>query len=602
MTVSVAHAANCSVATAQGTTGPSDWQTYCWIDFSSYNDTTARSSSGQAFSLTLQDGTVLNFTLKTSGTALTATGSPSWSGAAIGNTAMTGIAGSPVLYQTGAGTTTVTVSSIRMTPPAGAGGVTSYMLVAADGESTNSGETLRFTTNGGAWQTLGQAGAVSGSSYPSLSGAGTTSVTETGATANYTGAYIFGSSTPTQIGSTLVGGGLEGFMLAVRYASVRLTMAISGARVSSSDQFTYAITATSNGATLVSGTSSGTGLGPFTTAGVSAAASVPLTLTETMASGSTNSLSHYVTTLTCTNSNGGSSTSLPSGLATTSYAIPSLSFGDALQCTFTETPYPHLTLQKALGSGGRQYSTDQFTMNIAQGSTVVATTTTRGTGSTLTNPATAQTQVSAGTAYTLDESTAGTTVASQYTSVLGWTNANGSSSTKLPTAPGGSITPALGDVVSCTITNTKVATNASLAVVKSSTVLSDPVNGSTNPKAIPGAIVAYTITVSNTGPSAVDKNTVLLIDALPSQLSVGTAASPTFVQGSPSSNLTFSAASNIAFSSSTIAPTSFAACTYTPTTSYDPAVRFICLNPRGTMAGSTGTPPSFAITLQARVN
>jgi hypothetical protein len=31
-------------------------------------------------------------------------------------------------------------------------------------------------------------------------------------------------------------------------------------------------------------------------------------------------------------------------------------------------------------------------------------------------------------------------------------------------------------------------------------------------------------------------------------------------------------------------------------------VRFICINPKGTMAGSTGTPPSFSISLNALIN
>ena len=62
-------AASCSIATSQGSTGPSGWQTYCWIDFSTYNDTAARSGSGQNMSLTLQDGTVLSFNLKVTSTA-----------------------------------------------------------------------------------------------------------------------------------------------------------------------------------------------------------------------------------------------------------------------------------------------------------------------------------------------------------------------------------------------------------------------------------------------------------------------------------------------------------------------------------------------------
>ena len=404
----MALAANCNVATAQGATGPSDWQTYCWIDFSSFNATTAASAGGQSFSLSLQDGTVLSFVLKATGVSLTPIAAPSWSGAAIGNTAMTGIAGLPVLYQTGAGTSNVTISSITLTPPSGATGVTNYMMVLADGESTNGGESLGFGTNGGVWQTLSQAGPISGSTYPTLSGTGTTNVTETGVNGTV-GAYIFGSSKPTQVTATVVGGGLQGFMVAVRFASVRLTMQIAGARVASADQFTYAVQATANSAVLASGTSSGTGLGPFNTAGVSTAASVPMTLAETMAAGSTDTLSHYQTSLTCTNSASGSSTVLPSAQITTSYALGNLAFGDALLCTFTATPFPHLTLQKALGATGREFSGDQFTLTIAQGATTVATTTTGGTGTTLTTAATAQTQVTAATAYTLGEAAAGTT-------------------------------------------------------------------------------------------------------------------------------------------------------------------------------------------------
>lgn len=43
-----------------------------------------------------------------------------------------------------------------------------------------------------------------------------------------------------------------------------------------------------------------------------------------------------------------------------------------------------------------------------------------------------------------------------------------------------------------------VAVNAaSLTVTKISTVISDPINGTTDPKAIPGAVVEYCIVVSN---------------------------------------------------------------------------------------------------------
>ena len=40
---------------------------------------------------------------------------------------------------------------------------------------------------------------------------------------------------------------------------------------------------------------------------------------------------------------------------------------------------------------------------------------------------------------------------------------------------------------------------ADLILVKSAAISSDPVSGASNPKAIPGAVVLYTITVSNQG-------------------------------------------------------------------------------------------------------
>ncbi|HRE33952.1 MAG TPA: hypothetical protein PK217_02645, partial [Sphingopyxis terrae] len=150
--------------------------------------------------------------------------------------------------------------------------------------------------------------------------------------------------------------------------------------------------------------------------------------------------------------------------------------------------------------------------------------------------------------------------------------------------------------------NTKRGSNATLAIAKSSTLVSDPVNGTTNPKAIPGAVVRYSFTVQNSGPTATDSNSVFIVDSLPAQISVGTAASPVFTQGSPTSALSFSAASDIRYSNSATAPASFAACTYSPVAAYDPAVRYVCLRPQGSMAGSTGTPTSFTLSIEGRIN
>jgi uncharacterized repeat protein (TIGR01451 family) len=56
--------------------------------------------------------------------------------------------------------------------------------------------------------------------------------------------------------------------------------------------------------------------------------------------------------------------------------------------------------------------------------------------------------------------------------------------------------------------------NANLTIAKSSVVAEDPFNGTTNPKAIPGARVTYTLDVSNTG--AGDADNVSIVDTVPS--------------------------------------------------------------------------------------
>ena len=592
-------AANCNIATSQGSTAPADWQTYCWLDLAGYNDATAHSAGGQAFSYTLPDGTLMTFTMRVTGSAVVSATAPSWTGAAVGNTAFLGIAGRPILYQTAAGTTTVTVSNIALTPPSG-GTITSYMFVGADAESSNENESLRFQTNGGTWTVLGQIGPISGNTYPATAGAGTTSFTETGV-AGTVGAYIVGSSSPTQVVTTLVGGGLQGAMFAVRFASITLNTQISGTRVAPADQFAFSIGPTGGGAAYASGTSSGTGLGPFTAASLPTSASLPLTLSQSMASGSTSTLPQYRSSLTCTNATAGSSTVMPTNLVTTAYNFGTLQFGDKVTCTYTQTPFPHLTLTKTLGAGGRQFNSDQFIMEVRQGASVVATTTTAGSGTTITSGSTPQYQAAVGTAYGFFERASGATALGQYTSGLACANANASSTTTLPSTVGGLVTPQIGDVIACTLTNTKRAANASLSILKSSSTISDPARGTTNPLTIPGAVVQYTIQVANSGPTAVDANTVFMLDALPTAIAVGTAASPVFADGTPTSGLVFTPATDVRYSNAAAAPASFAACTYTPIAAYDPAVRYVCINPKGTMAGSTGIPTSFTVSFNAQV-
>src|SRR6185295_13923373 len=71
----------CRPATSGGSAA-SDWSTFCWLDFTGYNDTTARSAAGQNFSFTLNDGSTLSLNVRAvrtgGGTALDAVAAPSW--------------------------------------------------------------------------------------------------------------------------------------------------------------------------------------------------------------------------------------------------------------------------------------------------------------------------------------------------------------------------------------------------------------------------------------------------------------------------------------------------------------------------------------------
>ncbi len=593
-------AATCSQAVTQGT-APSGWQTYCWLDFISYSDATARTASGQDFSFTLSDGATLTLNVKVSGGLSISKAAPSWSGAAVGNTAFIGIPGRPILYQDQNGVdTVVTISNILITPPSGTSAVTAYAFVAADAESTDGSEQISFVTNGGAWTELDKVNPISGTNYPTVTGLNTQTVTESGGgVAGNTGSWIFGSTSPTTITTTLKGSGLQGAMFAVRFASLRLNKVIGGARINSADQFTFDIVSTSSSAILATGTSTGSGNGPFTAAAVSLASGIPLTITETMASGSVSALSKYQSKLNCTNANTGSATAIPTNLTTTSHSIGALQFGDSIECTFTNSAYPHISLAKALATS-RRFSTDQFTVQINSGGTTIASATTSGTTNVVSGGNTGLTQVTAGSAYTLTEIAASGSL-SQYTYVLACTNANTSSTTVLPTTVGGTITPALGDVITCTITNSRRSGNGTLTVVKFSTPVSDPINGTVNPKMIPGAIVRYTITVFSTGNQSISNGTIVITDPLPSNVTYDGGSAVQFTNGAIASGLsTFNASTMVTFSSQTGGGSPF---TYTPTSGYDPNVKGVRIAPTGTMsAASAAGQPSFSVSFFARIN
>ena len=95
---------------------------------------------------------------------------------------------------------------------------------------------------------------------------------------------------------------------------------------------------------------------------------------------------------------------------------------------------------------------------------------------------------------------------------------------------------------------------------------------------IPGEVTFYNGDIDDGGPGT---NPVILMDN--------------------GSGLSFSYPTDIAYSNAATKPATFADCTYVPASGYDPAVSFICMNPKGIF--NAGSPdPSFDISFRARID
>lgn len=135
--------------------------------------------------------------------------------------------------------------------------------------------------------------------------------------------------------------------------------------------------------------------------------------------------------------------------------------------------------------------------------------------------------------------------------------------------------------------------SATLSVTKTSSVISDPANGTTNPKAIPGALIEYLITVSNTGSVAPDAGTVIVTDDGPADAKmclISRSGGPViFGAGNSGVSYNFSSLTSgtdsVAFSNDNGATFS-----YTPVADVDgcdTAITNFRIVPSGAMAGNT---------------
>ena len=246
-----------------------------------------------------------------------------------------------------------------------------------------------------------------------------------------------------------------------------------------------------------------------------------------------------------------------------------------------------VTLDQVWGGGATAGDTVQ--LQVAGGSDAVAG------SSTAPGPATPATATAtAGASITLSQAFT-TGQASGYSISLACVrDENGASIATTGTGLSRQFTMPLDTSVTCTWTD---AATTPLTIVKLAIVKSDPVNGVSSPKAIPGAVVEYQLVLTNPASTQIDSGSLVVTDPVPPQVDLvvgdiaGVGSGPVrFDEGTPPSGLSYtfaglaSATDNVDFSSD-----NGATWTYVPTpdsAGRDPAVTDIRIRPQGAFAAN----------------
>ena len=161
--------------------------------------------------------------------------------------------------------------------------------------------------------------------------------------------------------------------------------------------------------------------------------------------------------------------------------------------------------------------------------------------------------------------------------------------------------------------NVVVTSGPTLRVAKTVAPTSDPINGATNPKSIPGSEQLYNVRVTNQGGGPVDNNAVVIVDPVPANTRLfvgnlgGAGSGPiAFVNGSPSSTLTWTfTALNSTTDDVDFSNDNGASWTYVPVpdaNGYDAAVTTLRLRPKGTMPGNAGGDRYFELRFRVMVD
>lgn len=369
-------------------------------------------------------------------------------------------------------------------------------------------------------------------------------------------------------------------------------------RAAAADQFTVSVLDNAGTTVLASASTSGSGTGQqVSTGAMFVTAGVTYRLTDAMASGSTFTMAAYTPSIGCLlNGSNYTATSVSTGVWT--ITVPATGTNQQFVCNITNSRASRQVQLRKSWVGA----------NVGDAVTIPPTTNFSTNSTALNAVANTATEIDNGTVFTvltgtgtLSGETFTTGLASRYNSVLSC-----SAGTLVGTdgKVGGQLTiGTTGATIVCTYTNTYFPPPT---VTKASAPYSDPVNGTTNPKMIPGALVDYTITVTSAPGYTADANSNFVFDPLPSETQLfvnsigGTPAGPVnFTAGSSGLTFTYtslsSATDDLDFSNN--GGTSW---TYVPTpdaNGVDSAVTNIRINPKGSMAASS----TFTVRFRTRI-
>lgn len=160
--------------------------------------------------------------------------------------------------------------------------------------------------------------------------------------------------------------------------------------------------------------------------------------------------------------------------------------------------------------------------------------------------------------------------------------------------------------------NFQISGLVSFTNVKTVSIINDPINGTNNPKAIPGGEALYEIIITNTGGGTADNNSIVVTDPIPANTlmfvgDLGGGSGPVlFTDGANTSGLSYNflslgnASSSLKFSNN-----NGSTWTYVPTpdaTGFDSNVTNIKITMSGTMnSANNGNNPSFSLKFKVKI-